>query len=69
MFKLFAIMCLLVNGEVQCQAYDDSDRQIFDELYKCEQQAEYRFYGMMDYFTAYRIPYERIIVGCDEVET
>ena len=64
MYKLFMTMCVLVNGEVQCTNYDDSTKQIYKELAKCEEMAEYRFYGMADVFNRYGEPYEKLIVGC-----
>ena len=67
-YKLFAIMCVLVNGEVKCTDYDDSTGHIYQELAKCEQDAAMRFYGMTDIFTAYGQDYEKLIVGCEEIE-
>ena len=61
-------MCILVNGEMQCQDYSDSDNQVFKYQYQCEQQAEFRFYGLTDYLTAYNIPYQRLEIGCEQIE-
>ena len=66
MYKLFAIICILANGELQCTTYDDSDNQIFTRLQDCDSQASYRFYGMAEVFDAYNIPWERMEVGCKE---
>ena len=43
MYKLFMVMCVLVNGESQCTLYDDSTNRIYQELAKCEADAEMRF--------------------------
>ena len=67
MYKLFMVMCVLVNGESQCTLYDDSTNRIYQELAKCEADAEMRFYGMTDIFSAYNQDYERIEVGCKEI--
>ena len=66
MYKLFAIMCILVNGESQCTVYNDTQQGEFKDVITCEQQAEYRFYTMMDGFAQYNIPFEKIIVGCEK---
>ena len=68
MFKLFAVMCFLVNGEVSCTDYNDSTGKIYQDLASCEKDAEYRFYGMAEVFQAYNQPYEKILVGCKEAE-
>ena len=57
-------MCVLVNGEVQCTNYDDSQKEIFKQLATCEQNAAMRFYGMADVFARYQQPYQTLIVGC-----
>jgi len=61
-------MCFLVNGAVECTNYDDSDQKIYQELAECEAMAEYRFYGMTDVFANYKQPYEKIVIGCVEIE-
>ena len=66
MYKLFMTMCVLVNGAVECTDYNDSDQVIYQELAKCEQMAEYRFYGMTEVFARYEQPYEKIVVGCNK---
>ena len=53
MWKLFAIICVLVNGELECTTYDDSENQVFKSLQECDAQASYRFYGMAEIFDAY----------------
>jgi hypothetical protein len=68
MYKLFATMCFLVNGAVECTDYNDSDQKIYQELAKCEEMAEYRFYGMTDVFATYQQPYEKIVIGCVEIK-
>jgi hypothetical protein len=68
MFKLFATMCFLVNGAVECTNYDDSDQVIYKELAKCEEMAAYRFYAMTDVFSMYQQPYEFIEIGCVEIK-
>ena len=61
-------MCFLVNGAVECTDYDDSDQKIYQELAKCEEMAEYRFYGLTAVFSQYDQPYERIEMGCKQSE-
>ena len=68
MYKLFMTMCVLVNGEVQCTNYDDSEQKIYKQLANCEQNAAMRFYGMADVFNRYGQPYKKLIVGCTEVD-
>jgi len=68
MYKLFMAMCILVNGEIQCTDYDDSDNMIYKTLNECERDAEYRFYGLTDVFRTYGQPYEKIEIGCKETE-
>ena len=68
MYKLFATFCFLVNGAVECTDYNDSDEKIYQELAKCEEMAEYRFYGMTDVFATYKQPYEKIVIGCVEIK-
>lgn len=68
MYKLFATFCFLVNGAVECTDYNDTDEKIYQELAKCEEMAEYRFYGMTDLFALYKQPYEKIVIGCVEIE-
>ena len=68
MFKLFAVMCFLVNGEVECTNYDDSEQRIYQTLARCEKDAESRFYGLTDVFRQYGQPYEKIVIGCDEIK-
>ncbi len=68
MYKLFMIMCVLVNGEVQCTTYDDSTGKIYQELAKCEADAGARFYGMTEVFAYYKQDYERLTVGCEEAD-
>ena len=65
MYKLFAILCVMAKGAVDCTLYDDSEKQIFNSLAECDQQAQYRFYGMAEVFEAYNIPYETMQVGCE----
>ena len=69
MYKLFMIMCVLVNGELQCTDYDDSAAGIYKTLNRCEQDAEYRFYGITDIFRTYDQPYQRIVIGCKDAES
>jgi len=69
MFKMFAIMCILINGQPQCTEYSDSMQQTFADQISCEQMASTRFYEMMDGFIAYNIPFEEIVVGCKKEET
>tara|TARA_B100000900_G_C20392923_1_gene639385 strand:+ start:242 stop:451 length:210 start_codon:yes stop_codon:yes gene_type:complete len=68
MFKLFAVMCFLVNGATECVDYDDSTAKVYRTLAECEKDAEYRFYGLTDVFRNYNTPYEKIVIGCKEVE-
>jgi hypothetical protein len=67
MYKLFMIMCVLVNGETKCTTYDDSTGKVYEELAKCEADAGARFYGMTDVFRYYGQDYESLVVGCDEM--
>ena len=69
MFKLFATMCFLVNGAVECTNYNDSYATIYNTLNECEKVAEERFYGMTDVFHTYNQPYEKIVMGCVEEES
>ena len=64
MFKMFAVMCLLTNGAVNCTLYNDSEQQVFPDQIACEQSASDRFYEMMDGFIQYNIPFETIEIGC-----
>jgi len=66
MFKMFAVMCLLTNGAVNCTLYNDSEQQVFPDQTTCEQAASDRFYEMMDGFIQYNIPFETIEIGCVE---
>jgi hypothetical protein len=68
MYKLFAVMCFLVNGAVECTGYDDSEGRIYQTLSECERDAQYRFYGLTDIFTRYQQPYEQIVIGCEEIK-
>ena len=68
MYKLFMTMCILVNGEVQCTNYDDTDKVIYQELAKCEAMAAYRFYAMTEVFAYYNQPYEKLVIGCTEAD-
>ncbi len=68
MYKLFAIICVFVNGELDCTLYDDSEKQIFKTLAECDKQAQYRFYGMAEVFDAYEIPFDTMEVGCKNEE-
>jgi len=68
MFKLFAVMCFLVNGAVECTPYNDSEGKIYQTLSECERDAQYRFYGLTDIFTRYQQPYEKIVIGCEEIK-
>jgi len=68
MFKLFAVMCFLVNGAVECTNYDDSEQRVYQTLAQCEKDAETRFYGLTDVFQQYGQPYEKIVIGCDEIK-
>ena len=68
MYKLFMTMCVLVNGAVECTEYNDSDQVIYQELAKCEQMAAYRFYAMTDVFARFNQPYEKLVIGCTEVD-
>jgi len=66
MYKLFMTMCVLVNGAVECTDYNDSNQVLYQELVKCEQMAEYRFYAMTEVFARYNQSYEELVVGCIE---
>ena len=68
MYKLFATICVLVSGELDCTLYDDSEKQIFKSLAECDKQAQFRFYGMAEVFDAYDIPYDSMEVGCKKDE-
>ena len=68
MFKLFMVMCSLVNGAVECTDYHDSEANIYQTLLECEKDAQYRFYGLTDIFTRYQQPYEQIVIGCEEIK-
>ena len=68
MYKLFAVMCFLVNGAVECTEYNDSHQKIYQSLAECEKDAEYRFYGLTDVFREYQQPFEKIEMGCEEIK-
>jgi len=68
MYKLFMVMCVLVNGETQCTTYDDSTKNVYQELSKCEADAGARFYGMTDVFRYYNQEFESLEVGCEEIK-
>ena len=68
MYKLFMIMCVLVNAEVECTYYNDSEARIYQKLSECDKDAQYRFYGLTDIFTRYEQPYEQITIGCEEIK-
>ena len=68
MYKLFMVMCVLVNGETQCTTYDDSMNKVYKELAKCEADAGARFYGMTDVFRYYNQEFESLKVGCEEIK-
>ena len=61
-------MCVLVNGAVECTDYNDSNQVIYQELAKCEQMAEYRFYAMTEVFARFEQPFEKILIGCTEAD-
>jgi hypothetical protein len=65
---MFLVLCLLVNGELQCTEYQDSERQVFKKLTDCEKSAEYRFYTMTDSFLKADVPFETIQIGCQAGE-
>ena len=64
MYKLFAIICIMTSGELQCTTYDDSQRQVFNTLQECDKQASYRFYTMMEGFERMGVPFEKVEIGC-----
>jgi len=66
MYKLFMTLCVLVNGAVECTDYNDSEEMIYQDLAKCEEMADYRFYAMTDVFARYNQSYEELVVGCIE---
>jgi len=68
MYKLFAIICLLTNGTMECTPYSDTSRMVYKDLQSCEREAQERFYGMSTIFEAYAIPFDKMVVGCDEIE-
>tara|TARA_Y100000114_G_scaffold49201_1_gene44879 strand:- start:6716 stop:6928 length:213 start_codon:yes stop_codon:yes gene_type:complete len=68
MYKLFAVICIMTAGELQCTTYDDSEKQMFKSLQDCDKQAAYRFYGMAEVFDAYQIPWDTMEVGCEAGE-
>ena len=68
MYKLFMTMCVLVNGAVECTDYNDSNQVIYQELAKCEQMAEYRFYAMTEVFARFEQPFEKLLIGCTEAD-
>jgi len=61
-------MCVLVNGELKCTSYDDSTKNVYKELAKCEADAGARFYGLTDVFRYYNQEYESLEVGCEEIK-
>ena len=65
MYKLFAVICIMTAGELQCPTYDDSEKQMFKSLQDCDKQAADRFYGMAEVFDAYQIPWDTMEVGCE----
>ena len=65
MFKLFAIMCFLVNGEVQCVECNDAIGNTFDDRKSCDKVAEVRFYDLVSSMEQSKMPYKRVVVGCE----
>ena len=61
-------MCFLVKGAVECTGYDDSEGKIYQTLSECEQDDQYRFYGLTNIFTRYEQHYEQIMIGCEEIK-
>jgi len=53
---------------VECTGYDDSEQRVYQTLAECEKDAQYRFYGLTDIFTRYQQPYEKIVIGCEEIK-
>ena len=47
MYKLFAVICIMTAGELQCTTYDDSEKQMFKSLQDCDKQAAYRFLSLI----------------------
>ena len=68
MYKLFMIMCVLVNGEINCTDYNDSTGTIYEDLATCERDAAFRFYAMADVYARFEQPYEKIVIGCTEAD-
>ena len=68
MFKVVAFFCILVNGVPECTRYEHNSKTLYPELIACEKVAEEHFYGMMEDFIRFDIPFESLIIGCEKEE-
>ena len=53
---------------MECTPYSDSSAMVYKDLQSCEREAQERFYGMSTIFEAYAIPFDKMVVGCEEIE-
>jgi len=67
MFKMIAVMCILVNGEPVCTTYEHNSQQEFATAELCDKKAGSHFYEMMDSFIKSDIPFETVAVGCEKI--
>ena len=74
MFKMFAIMCVLVwpddvmTSQLECNQYWEENDQVYATREICDEAAEKKFYATMEGFRQLEAPFERIIIGCDQTE-
>ena len=72
MFKMFAIMCILVwpddvmTSQLECNTYWEDTGAVYDTREICDAAAEEKFYATMSGFAQLEAPFERIIIGCEQ---
>ena len=74
MFKMFAVLCILVYpednmvGMMECKIYYEDDNRIYSQLTDCETAAEVKAKTTIDGLVAFNAPFESIEVGCEKIE-
>ena len=74
MFKMFAVLCILVYpedtmvGVMECKTYYEDNNKIYSQLIDCEVATEVKAKTTMDGLVLFNAPFGNLEVGCEKIE-
>lgn len=74
MFKMFAIICILVQDPLgierqDCNVFYETNNTVYETETQCLEKAEAKAYEMVNGFATLNLPFDSMQFGCTDKET